>query len=198
MLFKFTERDKEIFKVFKKPKLHWYLGKIVYGTPYFDPINFVSSIISIRKLIPRLKEEAEKLEAGREWSKGHYDYTNIPMVRRSKYTIVKLFGNHYFISYGWPIKIGTVSFGWKTKYDTYRFEFPPAFYIFFFKWQLFVHPLPISNNWQDNYWEQILWFVYKCDCDIDKARKTWPWIDGNTRKSTWKDEYLLGYEEIKE
>jgi hypothetical protein len=188
-MFKFTEYDKEVFKVFKKPKLRWYLGKIAYGTPYFNPINFNGSILTIRRLTRRPKEEIGRLNAERPMLAGNFDYSNMPTVRRSKNTVIQLFGNYYYVEIGWPIKMGTTEFGWKIKFDTYRFEWPPAFYIFFFKWQLYVSPQSPTKN--ESYWEQILWFAHKCDCDINKARETWPWQNMLTKKSSWDERCLL-------
>ena len=44
----------------------------------------------------------------------------------------------------------------------------------------------------DNYWEQILWYLYYSNEDINKAITTWPWQDQNGN-STWKGEYIITY-----
>ena len=46
--------------VFVPPVKKYYLGKLVYGTPYFWPIGFNKNIISIRRLIPKTQAELEK------------------------------------------------------------------------------------------------------------------------------------------
>ena len=50
---------KDFKGVFVSPVIKYYLGKLVYGTPYFWPRNFNKNIISIRKLIPKTQEELE-------------------------------------------------------------------------------------------------------------------------------------------
>lgn len=51
---------KDFKGVFVSPVKKYYLGKLVYGTPYFWPMNFNKNIISIRKLIPKTQQELEK------------------------------------------------------------------------------------------------------------------------------------------
>ncbi len=148
----------------KKPIKKYYFGKIVHGCPYFMPRNFNRNIISIRK-------------------------NNIPMVRRSKDWIFNLFGNQYWIQIGWPIKITWHGLGWKDKYDTPRFEFAPGFYIFFFHWQFCIWEVsPISRN--DKYYEQKLWLEKYSNNNYNKAKETWPWVDGQTKESTWDDKFF--------
>lgn len=43
----------------------------------------------------------------------------------------------------------------------------------------------------DKYWEMILWWKYYADKNINKAKKTWPWRDGKTKKSTWDPSYVI-------
>jgi hypothetical protein len=148
----------------KKPKNKYYLGKIVHGCPYFMPRNFNRNIISIRK-------------------------NSIPMVRRAKDWTFNLFGNQYWIEIGWPIKITWHGLGWKDKYDTPRFEFAPGFYIYFFHWQFCIWKVsPIGRT--DLYYEQKLWLEKYSDNDYNKAKETWPWVDGHTKKSTWDDKFF--------
>jgi len=147
--------------VFVPPVKKYYLGKIVYGTPYFQPWYFNSTILTIRK---------EK-----------------PKFLRCK--AFKLFG--YNISYGWPIAFHSNDLGWKDKFESPRFEWAPSFMIFFFNWQFAIHwHSPDSNN-DDKYWEMILWWKYYADKDIRKAKKTWPWIDSETKKSTWNHSHVI-------
>jgi hypothetical protein len=155
------ETIKKLVKgVFKPPKKSYYLGRLLYGTPYFYPWNFNSTILTIRKEHPRFL--------------------------RCKH--FKLFG--YDVSYGWPIMIHRNGLGWKDKWNSPRFEWSPAFYIFFFKWQFVIHwNAPDKNN--DLYYEMILWWKNYCNKDIVKAEKTWGWQDCNTKKSTWNINYLI-------
>lgn len=84
------------------------------------------------------------------------------------------------------IAIVATDIGWKDKFDTPRFEIDPYIWIHFWKWDLMWY-------WEadDQYWEQLLWYVYYTQGlpYIFKARNTWPWEDmeGN---STWEDKYL--------
>lgn len=102
------EITKQISGVFKKPVKRYYLGKTRYGTPYFYPWNFNSTILTIRKERPKFL--------------------------RCKY--FKVFGRE--ISYGWPISIKSTELGWKDKYDSPRFEWSPSYMIFFFRWQFCI------------------------------------------------------------
>lgn len=148
----------------KKPIKKYYFGKIVHGCPYFMPMNFNRNIISIRK-------------------------NSIPMVRRSKEWLFNLFGNQYWIQIGWPIKITWHGLGWKDKYDTPRFEFSPGFYIYFFHWQFCTWEVsPTSRT--DKYYEQKLWLEKYSDNNYNKAKETWPWVDGQTKESTWDDKFF--------
>jgi hypothetical protein len=148
---------KDIKGVFKLPIREYYLGKIAHGSPYFDPWNFNKTILTIRKERPKFL--------------------------RCKH--FKLFG--YDISYGWPIKIVSYDLGWKDKFESPRFEWSPSFQIWFFKWQFCIWWVsPVKDN-NDAYWEQVLWYLNYSDKDINKARNTWGWRDGTTKKSTWND-----------
>lgn len=154
------EIKKEIKGVFKFPKKSYYFGKIIYGTPYFTPWYFNSTILTIAK---------EK-----------------PKYLRCKY--FKLF--NYEIAYGWPIYIYKNELGWKDKFHSPRFEWCPAFYIFFFNWQ-FVIRWNAPDKDDDRYYEMILRYVKYSNKDIKKAEQTWDWIDSNTGKSTWNKDYLI-------
>jgi hypothetical protein len=148
----------------KKPIKKYYLGRIVHGCPYFMPRNFNRNIISIRK-------------------------NSIPMVRRAKDWTFNLFGNQYWIQIGWPIKITWHGLGWKDKYDTPRFEFAPGFYIYFFHWQFCVWTVsPIGRT--DSYYEQKLWLEKYCNNNYNKAKETWTCVDGDTKESTWDDNFF--------
>lgn len=147
-----------------KPKNKYYFGKIVHGCPYFMPWNFNRNIVSIRK-------------------------NSIPMVRRAKDWVFNIFGNQYWIQIGWPIKITWHGLGWKDKFNTPRFEYAPGFYIYFFHWQFCMWKVS-PNGDNDKYYEQKLWLDMYCNNDYNKAKETWPWVDGRTKESTWDDNFF--------
>lgn len=151
---------KEIKGVFKQPTKRFYLGRTMFGAPIFYPWNFNSQILTFRKERPKFL--------------------------RCKY--FSFLG--YQVSYGWPIYIYWHGLGYKDKYDSPRFEWSPAFYIFFFKWQFCIFwNAPDGDN--DKYYEMILWWKHYCDKDIKKAEESWGWVDGQTHKSTWNPDYVL-------
>jgi len=198
----FPKFIKDIKGVFKLPKKQWYFGKLAHGTPYFNPFHFLSTIISFRKL--KLRTEDDRKEYLSKYAKWYtpstYDiknskFSNLPMVRRNKETVIKLFKNYYFIQIGWPILITWYDLGHKQKYDSPRFEWSPSFQIYFFGVQFCIWwnaPKLKNEKYPDNdlYYEMILWYVYYADKDINKAKETWGWTDGDTKLSTWNDEYL--------
>lgn len=173
---------------FKYPVKKYYLGKIKYGTPYFMPYNFDSTIISIRKLIPKTLFEREEYSKRYPYLKvkNNNIFKNLPMVKRNRYKIIKFLKNYYFISIGYPFSIKTNELGWKDKWNSPRHEWNPAFYIFFFKWQF--HICWESPDRQELYYEQILWWLKYCDKDIIKAENTWGWTSEGI--STWNNNYL--------
>lgn len=175
---------------FKYPKKKFYLGRLKYGTPYFYPINFNKNIISFRKLILKskseLQEEAEKYPY-------RYDrciYKNLPLVRRNKDWIFKIFGNHYWLSIGYPIAIDTTDLGWKDKFESPRHEWNPALQIFIFHWQFCIWWKSPDGDNDHTYYEMFLWYKYYNERDIIKAEKTWGWINTKTKQSTWNNNYL--------
>lgn len=199
MICKFLKEYNQVKDIFVSPKKRCYFGKLTVGSPYFYPRWFVDTIINFRKLKLNSEEESSKIVKRYHWLKEdrlrkNYKFRNLPLVRRSKDWVFKLFGNYYWLQIGWPVMIGTLGLGWKDKFNTPRHEWNPQFYIYFFKWQLIV--------WWDSpdrdyhYWEQILWYLYYQEeydkenkqTNIHLARKEWPW--SNNGRSTWKDEYL--------
>ncbi|MFW5891050.1 MAG: hypothetical protein ACOC3V_00580 [bacterium] len=183
---------KEIKGVFNLPKKEYYIGKIQYGTPYFDPMYFISTIIKIKKLKYRSEKEIEERNKKYPYliDSPKNKYSNYPMVRRSKNKILRLFNNDYYITWGWPIKICRNHLGWKDKWDKPSFEWTPAFHIFFFKWQFCIWWIsPDGNN--DLYYEMILWYLKYSDKNINKARNTWKWKSYTDKKSTWNNNYLI-------
>ena len=88
--------------------------------------------------------------------------------------------------------------GWKDKYDTPRFESNPHIYITLFNiiginiiWGFnYDYNAPAELRYDsDHYWEQVLWCLYYCDGDLNKARSSWPWR-GMDEKSTWNEKYV--------
>lgn len=189
---KIRELLKEIKGVFKPPEKKYYLGKIAHYTPYFLPINFNPNIINIRKLKlkspEKLKEHSERFPHLKDTPNGMFE--NIPMVRRAKDKIIKLFNNYYFIEIGYPFYIKNIELGYKWKYDSIRYEWYPMFQIYFFKWQ-FVTSWVSPDGDNDSYYEQVLHYLYKANKNIKVAEKTWEWINVETGKSTWNKDYLL-------
>ena len=194
---KTKELIKEIKDVFKPPEKKYYFGKIRYYTPYFYPINFNPRIIKIRKLKLKSKERLEEYSLRFPHLKNTPNgmFENIPMVRRAKDYIKKIFGNYYFIEIGYPLAIRNVQLGWKWKYDSIRYEWFPMFQIWMFKWQFVISwraPLLEGDKYPDDdkYYEQILHYIHKAGKDINKAEETWGWqtMEGI---STWNKNYLL-------
>jgi len=188
---------KEIKKSpFKNLKRLFYFGKIIYGTPYFDPMNFVSTILFIRKLKLRTESEIQEYSKTNPFNKNHnrITYLNFQLVTRSKYRIVKLTKKHHFyVQYGYPLFIGKLDVGWKDKYHTPRFEWHPMFYIFIFKWQFVIKYVPDLKDNPFNetlYWEMYLWYRNYSDKDIEKAKDTWGWKDMGTKQCTWDSRML--------
>jgi len=190
---KIQEIKKEIKGVFKQPKIRIYFGKIKYGSPYFEPVNFLQSIIKIRKLKLKTTEELHKSFVFNSYFTNKY--SNLPMVRRTYNKIIKVFNNDYFIQIGFPITFKILGLGWKDKYETPRFEWPPAIYFYFFYWQLIIFfGSPIKNK-DDEYYEHILWYLNYSDKDLQKTIKTWPWQNATTKESTWSNEFLINNNE---
>lgn len=174
------------------PIKKYYFGKIIHGTPYFWPWNFNATIISFRKLEEKSQEEKDKYFQQYPWLKTGVDhkFKNVPMVRRAKNWIFKLLGSYYWLQIGWPISICTNELGWKDKWNSPRFEWPPAFYIFFFKWQ-FVITWVAPDGDNGMYYEMILRYLKYEGKDIEKTKKNWGWIDSTTKLSTWNENYLI-------
>jgi len=195
---KFKDLLKDIDGVFVKPEKVTYFGKHYHGAPYFDPINYVGSIMRVRKLVKRTPEEVAKKneQYKHNANKPDHIYSNMPMVRRAKNKIVKIFGNAYYITWGWPWSVKTVELGWKDKYESPRFEWCPQFHIFFFGLQYvawWCAPKLEGEKYRndDKYYEMILWYLHYADKDIKKAEKTWGWTNYDTKETTWNKKYLV-------
>ena len=76
---------------------------------------------------------------------------------------------------------------WKPKYDYVCFENNPQMWICLFKFFWFGYKLvsPVKEDFEDSYWEQMIWYVNYCDCDLKKAEETWY---GNWDKKYLKNE----------
>jgi len=176
--------------IFKSPKKKYYLRK-AQGYPYFFPTCFVPSIFKIRKLIRKTEEQTKEYLKKYPYLKqsNNTKYNNYPMVNRSKSWIKTIFGNDYLIVIGCPFCIDNIELGWKDKYSSPRYEWSPSFHIYFFWWQFSIF-LNSPDGDNDQYYEQILWYLQYSDKDIIKAKETWPWQNFKTKKSTWNDKYL--------
>jgi hypothetical protein len=100
----------------------------------------------------------------------------------------KLFG--YNISYGTPVTYVKYELFWKDKFDSPRHEFNPSFQILLFNWQFCIWWCAPDGD-DDKYYEMILWYLLYSDKDINKAKETWGWVNYDTKKSTWNDNYLV-------
>ena len=152
---------REIKGVFAAPARRFYLGKIVHGAPYMYPRNFCGTVVEIKENKPRFCRNKSFVLLGKT------------------------------VCFGSPIWVCWHGLGWKDKYASPRFEWAPAFYIYFFKWQLVMWRVAPGGSLEtDHYYEMVLWWLNYSDKDIVKAEETWPWRteDG---ESTWDPSYLL-------
>lgn len=190
---KLKDIKKEIKGVFKLPKKRYYLGKLKYALPYMYPRGFSSTILSVRKLKLKTEEELQKYNTQyphfAQSKEDRHKFSNLPMVRRCKDWVIKLFGNYYWIELGWPISIKNLELGYKWKYDFVRYEWNPSFQINFFNWQFCIF-WEAPDGHDDLYYEMIIWYLH-CDKDIIKAESEWGWADFNTKESTWNKKYLI-------
>ena len=148
---------RQMYGVFKTPNIKFYFGKVIHGTPYFYPWNYMGSIVRVVR--------GDK-----------------PKYGRCKSWVFKLFGEKYTIQIGYPIKLAILKLGWKEKYGSPRFEWSPSIQLYFFGLELSVFLVsPTSDT--DNYWEMFLWYLYFCDSDLSKAEETWGWVESEL--STW-------------
>ena len=180
----------KIDDIFIQPIKKYYFGKIVHGAPYFEPWGFCPTIFKFRKLKLQNKDKYEEIVNKHPWEKDKAKFTNLPMVRRSKDWIFKIFNQYYWLQVGWPFAIKTTDLGWKDKYDSPRFEWLPSFQILFFNWQFCIHWTGPDLKYSDLYYEMYLWYKNYCNRDIVKARNTWGWQDSNTKESTWNEDYI--------
>lgn len=100
----------------------------------------------------------------------------------------------------WWVQINVSNIWWKDKFNTPRFECNPYFTITFFKkWCISIYwtypeflkeKYPNEKFNEDGFWEQALWTYFYSNGDLEKAIKTWPWKNMDTKKSTWNMHYL--------
>lgn len=77
------------------------------------------------------------------------------------------------------------SLGWKQKYDFVYFEDNPQMWVCLFKFFWFGYKLisPVDEEYEDSYWEQMIWYADFCECNLYKAEKTW--------YGEWNKKYLI-------
>lgn len=105
----------------------------------------------------------------------------------------KTWGPNIWCSKPSLIQIMSSDVGWKDKWGSPRFEYTPYIWIHLFGfnmvWYLGLKPHQ-QHLYEDEYWEQLLWYLYYQSGSIKDAKRTWPWTDHNTHKSTWNDEFI--------
>lgn len=81
--------------------------------------------------------------------------------------------------------INNWSLNWKTKYDYVCFEDNPQVWVCLFKFFWFGYKLvsPVKEDFEDSYWEQMIWYVDFSDCDLKKAEETY--------FGKWDKKYLI-------
>lgn len=81
--------------------------------------------------------------------------------------------------------INSWSLSWKPKHDYVCFEDNPQVWVCLFKffWFGYILVSPVEDEFEDYYWEQMIWYVNYSDCDLKKAEKTY--------FSEWDKKYLI-------
>ena len=81
--------------------------------------------------------------------------------------------------------INSWSLSWKPKYDYVCFEDNPQVWFCLFKFLWFGYNLvsPVEEDFEDSYWEQMIWYVNYSDCDLKKAEETY--------FGKWDKKYLI-------
>lgn len=135
------------FSPFKRPKLHFYFGKVAKPVPYFLP----------RKWVKYTNQDT--IEAATQ------AINNPILIKKSFEEWYEYYKNH---SKAVPLKIGFshCGLGWKTKYGEYRFEWSPRSSFIAFGYQIAItlvapHCVP--------YWESFLYYHY--DTNKSKSKK---------------------------
>lgn len=98
-------------------------------------------------------------------------------------------GGTYFHFESFFLSYMTQDLLWKDKYETPRFEYHPRIDIVLFKFHhIHIHlesPRTLVNVDDDDYYEQMIWFLDYCNSDIKKAKETWPYKKYSYEESTW-------------
>lgn len=81
--------------------------------------------------------------------------------------------------------INNWSVSWKPKYDYICFEDNAQMWVCLFKYFWFGYKIvsPMKEVFEDSYWEQMIWYVNYCDCDLKKAEETY--------FGKWNKKYLI-------
>lgn len=99
------------------------------------------------------------------------------------------------LPYWMTIKVFDWDVMWKTKYGEVRYEYPPQLSIVFFGLSLtFTLHCPLSDKYDDDYWESILIFLYGSNHTIEDAVKEAGEItvlEDNTKYRVLSKEFLL-------
>lgn len=91
-----------------------------------------------------------------------------------------------------PIQIMFRDVMWKDKNDSPQYEVCPYIWIHLYKLNLIWYWLPPADYKEvEDFWEQVLWYLYYSNKNINKAKETWPWRDYITKESTWNDKFLI-------
>lgn len=86
---------------------------------------------------------------------------------------------------------------WKDKFKSPRLEYPPQITLQLYKWTIEAVLLSPKGVNEDDYWEQVLWYLYYYEeygsdkPDIKLAEEKWPWTSMGTEISTWDKNALL-------
>ena len=81
--------------------------------------------------------------------------------------------------------INSWSLSWKPKYEYVCFEDNPQVWFCLFKFFWFGYRLvsPVKEDFEDSYWEQMIWYVNYSDCDLKKSERTY--------FGKWDKKYLI-------
>ena len=71
--------------------------------------------------------------------------------------------------------INNWSLSWKPKYNYVCFEDNPQVWVCLFKPFWFGYKLisPVKEDFEDSYWEQMIWYANYSDCELKKAEETY-------------------------
>lgn len=104
-------------------------------------------------------------------------------------------GGYYYLD-NFFIKISTHDVLWKDKYNSPRVEFLPEIDIVLFSFLHFYCRLESPKScdpkslYEEEYYEQMIWWLEYSDKDIQKAKDTWPYKKFESEESTWINNFL--------